>query len=133
VHLTRFDYTEKNVITIKNESEIIRKEIARVKNLPLTSKGWTSNPNTDEELYFCDSIDQVKGISSAKSVLLEAQGIKTVNDLLELQSDATKFNDIIKRTKGIGRKGLQTFTTNCSTALPGTRPSVEYYINSPNP
>jgi hypothetical protein len=57
VRLTPFDYTEKNVITIKNESEIIRKEIARVKNLPLTSKGWTSNPNTDEELYFCDSID----------------------------------------------------------------------------
>jgi hypothetical protein len=133
VRLTPFDYTEKNIITMKNESEIMQKEIARVKNLPRTTKSWTSHPDADDFLFTSDPISKVKGISTAKSVLLEARGIKTVNDLLNLNSDAIAFKRIVQSSKGIGRKGLQSIINNCSQAQSGIHPAVDYYIDSPNP
>ena len=51
MRLNPFDYTEKNIVTIKKEQEAIDAEIARVKALPHNSRFLTSRLDEINELF----------------------------------------------------------------------------------
>ena len=133
MRLNPFDYTEKNVTTIKKEQEAIDAEIARVKALPRNSKFWTSRPDGINELFMNDPVTKVKGVSEAKAELLGANGIMTVQDLVDLGEDRDAFNAVVKTTKGLGKVGLQNYVDACEDAKSGETPKVDYYIDDPHP
>ena len=49
-----------------------------------------------------DPVTKVKGVSEAKAELLGANGIMTVQDLVDLGEDRDAFNAVFKTTKGLG-------------------------------
>ena len=109
VRLEPFDYTNKNVITIKKENAAIATKIQRVKALNCNSKMWIFNPDAADKLYMNEPVTNVKGVSATKVVLLEQNGLHTVNDLVNLGSNARAFKSIWKNTKGLDEKGLRSF------------------------
>lgn len=54
--LLPFDYSKCTIINIKEENELIEKEIVNIKSKDRLTKAWTSNPNGVDCLYFDDEL-----------------------------------------------------------------------------
>ena len=124
---------EKNITTIKKEDVAIRAEIERVKALNRNHRLWTSDPDGVDALYINDPVTKLKGVSEKKEELLAQNELKTVQDLIDLGMDDAAFKSIIKKTKGLGKKSLQSFVDEAANTLRGSSPVLDYYIDACNP
>ena len=126
-----FDYTSKNIITIKTKNEMIESSIRGVKKLPLDSKYWTSSNRKPGAFYLDDPVTKVDGVSGKKQELLTKAGIMTIQDLVGL--DDAEIKRIAKSTKGLGVAGLTAVVDASRNVLNESAPETIYYIEAENP
>jgi hypothetical protein len=126
-----FDYTSKNIITIKTKNEMIESSIREVKKLPLDSKDWTSSNHEPGALYLNDPVTKIDGVSVKKQELLAKAGITLIQDLVGL--DDAEIKRIAKSTKGLGVAGLAAVVDASRNVLNESAPETTYYIEAENP
>jgi hypothetical protein len=138
--ISPFNYTECNIVTIKDEQELIDQEIARVRRLnPETAKQWLANPDATavEVLYFEDELAKVPGVAERKANLLKDQSINNIGKLRALGEQTVEneaqIKQIVKYCNGISKAGLMKMIAACQGAIPGSRPPIASYVNEANP
>ena len=123
-----FDYTSKNIITIKTKNEMIESSIREVKKLPLDSKDWFSSNREPGALYLNDPVTKIDGVSVKKQELLAKAGITSIQDLVGL--DDAKIKRIAKSTKGLGVAGLTAVVDAIRNMLNESTPETVHYIEA---
>jgi predicted flap endonuclease-1-like 5' DNA nuclease len=103
--LEPLDYTEQNVITLKDCKERIANEIIRVKRLSHKSKAWIMDPQEDGKLYLDDLVSRIAGVGKGIEKSLKDNNIMTVADLRGLNQQMMK--SIAKTTRGLGLSLLE--------------------------
>ncbi len=103
--LEPLDYTEQNVITLKDCNERIANKIIQVKHLSRESKAWIMDPQEDGKLYLDDPVSRIAGIGKGIEKSLKDNYIMTVADLRGLNQQTMK--SIAKTTRGLGLSLLE--------------------------
>ncbi len=83
-HGTRLEplnYTEQNVITLKDCKERIANDIIRIKHLSRKSKAWIMDPRADGKLYLDDPVSRIAGVGKGIEKSFRDNNIMTVTDL----------------------------------------------------
>ena len=98
-----FDYTTKNIISIKDTKKLFDSTIAEVKQLPCGHKKWCiSNRAEGVYVYYSnDSLTVLNDVSEKKAALLTKAGISSISKLVKLKGGA-----IEKSSKCLGHQCL---------------------------
>jgi hypothetical protein len=137
VRLPVFDYTCKMIYTMKKYEIVIRQEIVRVKSLTIperVSQKWAGSENRPEgTIWLCDDVVELKGIGPSKGLKLKEAGVKTVQDVKDMNDERM---DDVSRISAIGKKLLLTIRAEAENALPGESPypiAYDYVEGNDNP
>ena len=129
VRLDYFDYTQKKIIYIKEENDLIHKAINKVKSMDdreAIRKGWCSNPREqDNRIWKEDPISFIEKLGRTSEIKLNEIGITKVFQLANIQDET-----IVEKAhqSGITHNRLQSFIHKARQAIEGTcnLPIVDY-------
>jgi hypothetical protein len=137
VRLPVFDYTCKMIYGIKRYEMVIRQEIIRVKSLTIpdrVSQKWAGCENRPAgSIWLCDDVEELKGIGPAKGIKLREAGMKTIQNIKDL-NDASMQR--VSSISGIGKNLLLTLRAEAETATAGVSPypiAFDYVEGAENP
>ena len=82
-----FDYTSKNIISMKDTEKLIDSTTAKVKHLPRDHKKWCISNRADGVYYSNDPLTVIEDVSNKKAVLLIEAGIKSISELAKIKGD----------------------------------------------
>ena len=80
-----FDYTTKNIISVKDTDELIKRTIAAVKQLPRDHKRWIISNRIEGVFYSNDPLTVIDGVGEEKAALLAGAGINSISKLVKLK------------------------------------------------
>ena len=137
IRIPIFNYTGKEILTIKKYEKKVEEEIERVKNLTDgKTAGWIITSRPQDTIFHNDCVSVMKGIGMKTKEKLEIAGIRQVKDFISSDTSpdavASKLTSIAD-SSGCSLTTIQKFHAQASNATPGSCPNDINYLNSDNP
>ena len=133
VRLPFFDYSKKEVVSIKKWNKVVQDKISRVKKLTNGRKGgWITGHRTNKNLlYKFDHVSCLKNCGKEKTKMLVNAGITQVCELASLGS--TKEIKQISKETHLPTSIIRRFHKQAVASHHGSAPGEINYLTTPNP
>ena len=115
VNLPPFNYSKRKILGIPAFNLARQAEVMRVQKLPTGGGQWITGKRKPGELYWDDSLTEVKGIKEATASKFHEAGINTVGELI----DAHNADPSAYILEGISQKGFAKYFEACGDAQIG--------------
>ena len=137
VRLPFYDYSGKEVVSIKKWNKLVKDEISRVKSLTNGRiGGWITGHRPKESLYEFDHISCLKKCGKQKTRKLVNAGITQVCELASLGTTKEEITESIKQISAethLPTSTIRRFHRQALTSIHGAAPSEVNHLTTPNP
>ena len=131
VRLPFFDYTGKEVLSIKNYEQKIKEEIDRVRSLTDgRTSGWIISTRTGDFVYEEDAVIRLKRVGKITNDKLEKAGVTKVKQIALIREN--EFDEFANKTK-LTMNTIKSLHAQAIQAKSGSQPPDINYLSSPNP